>query len=201
MDLIEIAKAVSIPAGLLLTMYGIYDKMIKPVVKYTRSNEEWKNSSSQRMDKIDQNIEHLLAEVKVNGGNTTLRDKLTNIGKDVKVIMGNATASFYLSENPMFKNDKQGNCTAANSALCKIFGATEVDMLGYGWVNFIVKEERDRAYGFWMEQIERAPVISDSYTIKNGDTGALIKVKYKAVVSHDTDGSPLSVIGTCSIEK
>lgn len=204
-EFIEFLKDVGIPLGLLISMLGLYDKYVKPVITKSREekkdNEEFKAHVRDSITELSKNVQHLSEEIKVNGGDVTLRDKITNIAKDVKVIVGNSEASFYLSDTPMFKNDANGYCIAANTALCRLFGATEEEMLGDGWLNYVVKEDRDRARTYWHNQIKANSVVIDRYVITPGGSGAKLEITYKAMVNRSFSGEPVSIVGICYTDK
>lgn len=200
-EVVEFLKSVGVPLTLFISLLGLYDKYIKPRITKSReehkSNEDFKNYVKNSICDLTTNVKTLSEEIKVNGGDVTLRDKITNIAKDVKVIIGNSEASFYLSETPMFKNDANGYCTAANNALCKLFGATEEDMMGDGWLNFVVTEDRDRAGRYWHTQVQNNNVVIDSYVITPGGKGDKVQVRYKALVNRSFNGEPISMVGIC----
>ena len=44
----------------------------------------------------------------------------------------------------IYQTDAQGRCVYVNSALCDLFGLTEKEALGDGWLSRIHPEDRDR---------------------------------------------------------
>ena len=93
------------------------------------------------------------------------------------------------------KNDAHGTCTNANKALCKLFGAQENEMLGLGWTNFVIEEDKERIVDEWQANIEFGNEIISSYTVQNKETGKLTKVQYRALIMRDNDNSIISTIG------
>ena len=87
----------------------------------------------------------------------------------------------------MFKSDANGYCILANQALCHLYGTTQEQLLGLGWLNFIKEEDRERVKEEWKNIIESGTEITSSYTIINQFTDEEIPVRYRAIINRDND--------------
>lgn len=61
--------------------------------------------------------------------------------------------------------DSAGMCTYANKTLAKIFGLSQEEMLGYGWITTIV--DKQKAYSNWKFSVDNKVPYRDEYEIKN----------------------------------
>jgi len=93
-------------------------------------------------------------------------------------------AGFMLNRDAMFVASSEGLCVLANTALCELFGSTEQQMMGLGWSNFIILEDREKAWKNWEFNIKNGMgEIKDTYRIKNGENGEIINIEYHAIIS------------------
>lgn len=76
-----------------------------------------------------------------------------------------------LSPHPIYECEPSGECIFANEHLCDIFGLSEADMLGNGWIEGITPNERERVYTIWKSAVEKKIPYECSYTIRNVKTG------------------------------
>lgn len=146
------------------------------------------------IEEMTEKILEISKELKPNGGGS-IKDQIKQIANDIKIIMIERDATFYLSKEPMFKTDDKGYYISVNTSLCSLIGATEIELLGLGWLNYISLQDRDRVWEEWENIIESGKEISTYFTIKNPETTEMIPVKCRAVINRDND-KILSVIGT-----
>lgn len=202
----------------ILAIFGVWGKIIKPYLdkKEAARNlkaEEAKNKADEtfrliknqelffgHIDSMNSKLNDIMFEFRPNGG-STLRDKVVEIGNDIKVIKGERDATFQLSNDAMFKSDKNGHCVAANLALCNLLGATQEQMLGHGWLNFISESDRARVQQEWNNIIQDGVEISSYYYVDNPITGEMFPAHYRAIVARDKAGEIVSVIGLIEREE
>jgi PAS domain S-box-containing protein len=177
-----------------LAMYGIWSKMLKPFIKESRHKRDRLAKAIDHIESISTQLEEVSKELKPNGGGS-IKDQVKQISTDIKVIRAERDTAFYLSKDAMFKNNANGLCTNANTALCRLFGAQENEMLGLGWTNFVIEEDKERIIDEWQANIEFGNEIISNYTIENKETGKLIKVQYRALIMRDDDESIISIVG------
>jgi len=104
-------------------------------------------------------------------------------------------AEMSLSDTPIFICNEDGKCTEANPALCRVFGATREQMIGYGWTQYIIPEDREGAVKRWNAAVKTDTDITDNYTINVGLNGKLAHVTYRAVISRDESGNVIHILG------
>lgn len=85
----------------------------------------------------------------------------------------------------IFISDATGKCTYANKTLAKMFGRSQHDMLGYGWLSPIV--DKQTAYNNWRFSIDNITPYRDTYSI-NSDNGVTIMYA-EAEPSMDEEGN------------
>jgi PAS domain S-box-containing protein len=71
--------------------------------------------------------------------------------------------------------DSTGNCEFANDELGELFGLDRADFRGFGWLEAIVNEDRERTHGAWMFCVANKVPYECEYVVKNKRTGKTIK--------------------------
>ncbi len=198
---LEILQTVIIAGGgsatAILAMWGLWTKILKPWFKESRDKREKLEKAVNHIEKMAEKLSIVSKELQTNGGGS-IKDQIKQIANDVKIIMIERDATFYLSKDPMFKTDDKGHYVAVNTSLCNLIGAPEIELLGLGWLNYISLQDRDRVWEEWENIIESGKEISTYFTIKNPETTEMIPVKCIAVINR-SGNSVISIIG--SIEK
>lgn len=118
----------------------------------------------------------------------TLPGRISHVDKKID-------GAIHLSHEAMFVCNKDGLCVLANEALCELFGATPGQMSGRGWGNFIVQEDRERAWKNWEYNMgSGVEDIKDTYRIEHGRSKEIITITYHAIVSrNENDDSQIIV--------
>lgn len=198
---LEILQTVIIAGGgsatAILAMWGLWTKILKPWFKESRDKREKLEKAVNHIEKMAEKLSIVSKELQTNGGGS-IKDQIKQIANDVKIIMIERDATFYLSKEPMFKTDDKGYYISVNTSLCNLIGAPEIELLGLGWLNYISLQDRDRVWEEWENIIESGKEISTYFTIKNPETTEMIPVKCIAVINK-SGNSVISIIG--SIEK
>ena len=173
------------------------------IIKLYSILKKWHNEAKEKrenlqkaivhIDTIALNLQEVSKELKPNGGGS-IKDQIKQIATDVKTICVERDATFLLSKEPMFKNDDRGYCILANNALCQLYGVSQEQMLGLGWLNYIMEEDKERIKEEWMNVIETGTEISSYYTIINQVTDEEVPVKYRAIINKH-NGEIISAIG------
>lgn len=167
--------------------------------QYDKAKERSENLSKAiaHIDIIALNLQEVSKELKPNGGGS-IKDQVKQIATDVKTICVERDATFLLSKEPMFKNDEHGYCILANNALCQLYGVSQEQLLGLGWLNYISEEDKERIKEEWLNVIETGTEIASYYTIINQVTDEEVPVKYRAIINKH-NGRIISAIG--NVEK
>ena len=90
-----------------------------------------------------------------------------------------------------------GKCIWSNTALQKMFGLTEAEMLGDGWLNALHPEDIEPTYKQWMNTIANSYPYKARYRIIVGNT--VIHVEAQAKILRDKNGKAISALGTIKI--
>ena len=167
--------------------------------QYDKAKERSENLSKAiaHIDIIALNLQEVSKELKPNGGGS-IKDQVKQIATDVKTICVERDATFLLSKEPMFKNDEHGYCILANNALCQLYGVSQEQLLGLGWLNYIIEEDKERIKEEWLNVIETGTEIASYYTIINQVTDEEVPIKYRAIINKH-NGKIISAIG--NVEK
>lgn len=167
--------------------------------QYDKAKERSENLSKAiaHIDIIALNLQEVSKELKPNGGGS-IKDQVKQIATDVKTICVERDATFLLSKEPMFKNDEHGYCILANNALCQLYGVSQEQLLGLGWLNYIIEEDKERIKEEWLNVIETGTEIASYYTIINQVTDEEVPIKYRAIINKH-NGRIISAIG--NVEK
>ena len=177
------------------------------IIKLYSILKKWHNEAKEKrenlqkaiahIDTIALNLQEVSKELKPNGGGS-IKDQIKQIAIDVKTICVERDATFLLSKEPMFKNDERGYCILANNALCQLYGVSQEQMLGLGWLNYIMEEDKERIKEEWFNVIETGTEIASYYTIINQVTDEEVPIKYRAIINKH-NGKIISAIG--NVEK
>ena len=91
--------------------------------------------------------------------------------------------------------NKEGECTWTNEYLNNIFGLDSQDMLGFGWLSSIYKDDRKRVNEEWLYAIRNNIPYDSTYFVVNNRDNLLISVKAKALAVVDNDDEVQCYIG------
>lgn len=200
-SLLSVLQTLIIGAGgiatALLSIWGIWIKIIKPWFEESRKSREQIVKAITYIEGISEKLEKVSKELQPNGGGS-IKDKINQIAQDVKIMKVERDATFYLSKEPSFKSDGKGYYTSVNHSLSQLIGVTESELLGLGWLNYISLEDRDRIWEELENIFESGKEISLFYNIKNPSVTESIPVKCRAIINRDTN-KIISVIGTIEI--
>ena len=198
-SLLALLQTIIIGAGglatAILAVWGLWSKILKPWFKESREKREALSKAIVHIEDISEKLEKVSKELQPNGGGS-IKDQVKQIANDVKIIRVERDATFYLSKEPMIKTDGEGHCISANYAICNLFGISQNEMLGLGWLNSIQESDRARVKQEWENIIESGSEISTYFSIKNPITEEIIHLKYKAIINKDNENTIVSIIGT-----
>lgn len=181
---IELIKFFGSIVAIILALYQLYKK---GNVLSKRFNK-WLDKINSTAAKVD-NIEKFVLP---NGGKS-INDAVVRVENKIDIITSRQDANFNLNELPMFECDEFGECINANDSLCKLFGASKNQMLGNGWLHYLVDSERQKKV--WLDAVESDNEITSNYTINYGLSGTLIEAKYMAHIRRDNNDKVINVTG------
>lgn len=102
----------------------------------------------------------------------------------------------YISDHPLFICNREGLCILANAAICELFGASEKQMKGFGWLNFLHPDDKEKALAIWEQAIHNGGNdVKASYRIVHGVSEEIIQATYHAVISRNEIGEVIVSVG------
>jgi PAS domain S-box-containing protein len=123
-------------------------------------------------------------------------DKIDFLIKRTDYIEKKIDGVIYLENTAMFVCDSEGLCILANDALCELFGAKESAMKGFGWMNFIVEEDREKAMKSWQQAINNGfQDLKTNYRIIHGETKEMVICTYHAIISRGEKNQVIISVG------
>jgi len=155
-----------------------------------------------RLDKQDDALKRLLAELSPNGG-SSVKDivKATNelalythqmtVVSEARIRLLQAMAAVCIYEC----DSRTGECVWVNEGICKLFDLQQHEMLGFGWMQAIDHKEREGVKHAWESAVKGGYPYSWEYTIVRKD-GTRRKVLAKAHELRDKTGKSLLFQGT-----
>lgn len=130
-----IPLVLSIFGGIGTFLSIIWMKIIKPIIKFIKHQEE-----------VSQKIDDIKKELTTNGGNS-LKDSILDLRKVChrmeirqKIIEQRTKAALHYSNLPLFETDNEGRLTWNNSLFFQFTNSTNIE--GYDWLNYIKEEDR-----------------------------------------------------------
>lgn len=73
-----------------------------------------------------------------------------------------------------------GQCTDCNDVCCELFGRDSREMLGFGWLEAVVPEDRQQVYEFWTYCVEHGLPYSAAYTVQHAETNERFRCRTQA---------------------
>jgi len=168
MEAKDIGTILGIIASVVSGVIYVWRKVIKPSINFVK-----------RVDTIGKDVK-----------------ELKNIESRITYVDRKADGIIHLSDHAMFVCDGEGLCILANVAVCNLFGASENQMKGYGWMNFLHPDDRKVASEVWRESIQTGSTdIKARYRIIHGQTEEEIEAVYHAIISRDEENQVIISIG------
>lgn len=145
---------------------------------------------TERMDKQDKELAFIRGELTFNGGGST-KDFAKN-SYELAVISNMRTKHIIMiNPIPMYECDKEGHCILANTALCELFGLSEQEILGNGWLSAIAPEDRQACWENYQNSIKSDIPYEWVYTVVNYKTHQRTRCKTEMTVLRDVKGKPV----------
>jgi PAS domain S-box-containing protein len=88
-----------------------------------------------------------------------------------------------------------GPCDYLSRQWVEFTGIPEQDQLGYGWLEQLHREDRDKTVSEWMEKVKTGESFDIEFRIRRND-GVYHWFKTRAVPMHDSDGNIIKWLGS-----
>ncbi len=132
-----------------------------------------------------------------NGG-TSLVDQVSSIKEKVELMELRWKITTSKSPVGIYECNAAGECVSANAAACDIFGMTEQEMLGRGWLKAI-QSDKSQIWHAWIGAVKENLPYEAEYNVKNQKTDNIVHVKSSAICHMSTSGKILGYYGTLEI--
>lgn len=137
-------------------------------------------------------IEDIQKQFYPNGG-SSMRDSINRIESGVQAALERDWVTYELDSRGIFECDSDGKKCRVNKAWCSMTGISQDDAVnGYGWINGIHHDDRDRVRREWESAIRENRTSEMEYRTATG-----VKVLAVAtVLRNKTNGATLGWLGT-----
>ena len=167
-------------AGAILALSNL-GKLLKDSVVNVHNyvkNRKMKNEKVEMMvnsfECIQQKLDSLVAELRPNGGKS-LRDLVEKINENTTYNREYVRATLDNDIQMIYETDSKGEYVWINDTYSRYTGKQEHDLLGYGWLNTIPSDQRQKVRDEWESCIEEHRDYSLEYEIAI-NSGNKIKV-------------------------
>lgn len=135
-------------------------------------------------------IKKVKYQVTKNDGGSLL-DAITRIETSVAGLTAVHEATQQLSQNPIFKADRNGECIWVNTAYTLITGKSIEDLKGHGWISLVHDEDREIVRREWDAAVKDIRRFELPYKVVNDRMGTTYLVKctsYPIIVKNEITG-------------
>lgn len=140
------------------------------------------------VQRITPTLEKIAEQFRPNGG-STFRDALDrlewqmqHLGEVQRAVIQNARCG-------IFEANGGGACTWVNQTLCRLTGRSAEELLGSGWVNSILHEEREEVAQCWSDAVMYRRDFEHTFRMVHSD-GQEFRIIGRARMLRDKNGEP-----------
>jgi PAS domain S-box-containing protein len=175
--------------------YRICSKYVRQRIDHMFGNAALKKN----LEDLSQSMGVIMRELLPNGGRS-MRDVVnrieeSNIAQDLRM-----KALFSNHSDATVEFDWEGKLIWANRTYMRLVGRDLGDLAGYGWLNSIYYEDRERVKGEWDEAIDQGRDWETSFRRVRSD-GDVIKVAIKATAMRNPAGKVVGFMATVVADK
>jgi PAS domain S-box-containing protein len=152
-----------------------------------------------RLNDQDMKLSVIEKEVTPNGGGS-MKDVLNSVSN--LALIANLRTKQIIATHPVAIYECEpvnGRCITANSVLCDLFGLSEAQMLGAGWLSALSSSDRQNCWESFQKAIESDIPYEWNYTIVNHKTKETHKCRTEMVVLRDQKGRPILYQGVVEV--
>ena len=165
----------------------LWKNLIKPSIHFIKET----NKTNEKIDKI-------YYEISPNSG-SSMKDKINKISDDLIYMNNKQDALIQIMPFATLQMDEKGHCNYVNRIWCDMTGMDEQSAMGNGWLDSIVKEERESVRERMEDAIENNYFLHLYYTIQNKQTNEKKNVKSTSIMVKSSTGELRNVISLLSI--
>jgi PAS domain S-box-containing protein len=178
----------------------IYKKFIKmPIRRFLDKIEDIKTKTESTHKSINDNImpfiESFHNEFTTNSGKS-LKDKIIRIDNAIKrEELRSKLIADNLSSIGAYECNEKGEWIWVNKALCDMFGLSNEQMIGQGWLRAVCEEDRNDIWTTWLDTIRLNIPYEVTYNICNLKTNQTFTCRSTAIVHRDGSGNVVGYYG------
>lgn len=193
MELSDVGSLLAGLAAISASILGIIALFKGAIIPFWKWCKKVKNVTTMHLTVLPERINRIYQEVTPNGG-SSLKDSVNRI--ETRQLIQEQRQHAYASHltTPIFETDATGACTWVNKAYLDFVDASQDDILGHGWINFIEYEDQHRVAESWASAIRDKRAFRLEYTMvpPEGPT----RVIGETTVIRDSGGAVLGYIGS-----
>lgn len=137
-------------------------------------------------------LNQIVEEMKFNGGKS-FKDLIARILEAHDLDQMRWQLLEQASPIGIYECDANGSCIKANLALCEMFGLTEAEMMGNGWLESVGRSqlEKDSVYNSWRAAVQKSIPYKDKYWLTPREGDALEVMTYAQALRSQKTGNVL----------
>jgi len=140
---------------------------------------KWGYTTVQDVQRKLDSIAELSRELVPNGG-TSLRDSLNRVEASVAMLTYKMRMVVELNEWDAFESDSKGNWTCVTGRFHSHVGLDSDDLLGYGWLNSVHPDDRERISSEWTTALSQERDWITKFSSRNIHTGESHEYRIRA---------------------
>lgn len=152
----------------------VWVKLIKPTLKFVKSQEE-----------VTKSIETIRKELTTNGGNSLkdavvdLRSTINRMEKRQKIIEQRTKAALHYNDVALFEIDDSGRLTWTNNNFYELTQDIITSVDGYDWLNYVQEDQREELFDELKSCLEMNRKLAKTVQTVDGKTVKLIGFPYR----------------------
>lgn len=164
----NIAQAIGVFLTFVTTLIVVYRKYVKAPLQTIRELVTFREEVAQ----ISQKTDTIAKQMERNGG-SSMADKIAQIAESVAEIGERQKYHLFRrnEELGLFETDSAGSWTIVNPLIPQIMGRSELEILGQGWTNAIVREQRQQIVQEYFDAIKFQRIYEVELAFQNNITG------------------------------
>lgn len=140
-------------------------------------------------------------ELLIPNGGSSIADKINRIEAELYISKTRQRLLWSTMDTGYYECNTQGECVFANNKLCEMFGLSQEQMHGNGWLRAIDERQRPEVHRRWHEAIQARIPYDETYDIINQETGDKKKCRATIFACYNNKQEPLYYFGTVKLIK
>lgn len=154
------------------------------------------NRLESEMSAMLKSMSELMANAFGEAGGPTTRQLLQSILDAATLSAARLESVTDADKVARFECEPDGACTAANKALCTMFGKLPHEIVGNGWAESIHPDDRLDTYKAWHASVDQDLPYEYRYRVPGGSIGQYVFVTAKAKAIRRPNGTVIAFLGT-----